>query len=96
MVLLALRGLPHGRTILSKTTLERQSLLNSHRQSRWITVDLGVRDKLKRTYIGIGSLLAEAPSHTTGHTGPYPAVRLIKADQELSIDNPNGNKQAYY
>jgi hypothetical protein len=39
---------------------------------------------------GIGSLLTEAPSHTTGHTGPYPAVRLIKAEQELSTDNPNG------
>ena len=40
MVLLALRGLPQGRTILAKRTQERQSLLNSHRQSRWITVDL--------------------------------------------------------
>jgi len=39
--------------------------------------------------IGIGSLLAEAPSHTTGHTGPYPAIRLIKADPELNSDNPN-------
>ncbi len=40
MVLLALRGLPHWRTILSKTRRKRQSLLNSHRQSRWITIDL--------------------------------------------------------
>jgi len=44
---------------------------------------------------GIGSPLAEAPSHTTGHAGPHPAVRLIKADQELSSDSPSGFKQAY-
>jgi hypothetical protein len=30
--------------------------------------------------IGIGSPLAEAPSHTTGHAGPHPAIRLIKAE----------------
>ena len=47
------------------------------------------------TPIGIGSLLAEAPSHTTGHTGPYPAVRLIKAAQERSSDNPHDFKQAF-
>ena len=28
--------------------------------------------------IGIGTPLAGRPSHTTGHTLPYPAVRLVK------------------
>jgi hypothetical protein len=42
MVLLALRGQPHGRTIVSKQRRKRQSLLNSHRQSRWITIDLAM------------------------------------------------------
>jgi hypothetical protein len=32
----------------------------------------------------LGGLLAEAPSHTTGHADSYPAVRLIKAEQELN------------
>ena len=31
-----------------------------------------------RHEIGIGVGLAASPSHTTGHTGPYPAVRWIK------------------
>ena len=44
---------------------------------------------------GIGSPLAEAPSHTTGHAGPHPAVRLIKAAQEPSSDNPSDFKQAF-
>ena len=30
--------------------------------------------------IGIGSPIAEAPSHTTGHAGPHPAIRLTKAE----------------
>ena len=43
-------------------------------------------------HIGIGSPLTEAPSHTTGHTGPYPAIRLIKADHQLSKYNPSDLK----
>jgi hypothetical protein len=31
--------------------------------------------------IGIGGSLTTPPSHTTQRTGPYCAVRLIKADQ---------------
>ena len=34
------------------------------------------------TPIGIGSSLAATPSHTTGHTGPYPAIRLIRTDTD--------------
>jgi len=30
--------------------------------------------------IGIGTPIAKRPSHTTGHTGPYPAIRLVKTD----------------
>ena len=33
--------------------------------------------KLKKISIGIGRSLAAPPSHTTQHTGPYYAVRLI-------------------
>jgi hypothetical protein len=32
-------------------------------------------------HIGIGGSLTAPPSHTTQHTGPYCAVRLIKAEQ---------------
>src|SRR6202047_199862 len=31
-----------------------------------------------RLTIGIGGNLAAPPSHTTGHTGPYPAVQRIE------------------
>ena len=49
--------------------------------------------KMRRFYlIGIGSPLAEAPSHTTGHAGPHPAIRLIKADHQLSKYNPSDLK----
>ena len=43
------------------------------------------------TYALAGGL----PSRTTGHTGPHPAVRLIKEDQEPSTDNPSDFKQAF-
>ena len=43
-------------------------------------------------HIGIGSPLAEAPSHTTGHAGPHPAIRLIKANHQLSKNNPSDLK----
>lgn len=36
----------------------------------------------KKTHMGIGSSLAATPSHTTGHTGPYPAIRLVKAETD--------------
>ena len=32
----------------------------------------------KDSEIGIGGVSRLLPSHTTGHTGPYPAVRWIK------------------
>jgi hypothetical protein len=35
-------------------------------------------------HIGIGSLLTEAPSHTTGHACPHAAGRLIRAKHQLS------------
>ncbi len=31
-------------------------------------------------HIGIGRSLTAPPSHTTVHTGPYTAIRLIKTD----------------
>jgi hypothetical protein len=37
--------------------------------------------KISKSPIGIGGSLAAPPSHTTQRTGPYCAVRLIKADQ---------------
>ena len=40
MIVLAPRDLFHWKTILKKERRKRQSLFNSHRQSRWITVDL--------------------------------------------------------
>ena len=48
-----------------------------------------------KDFSGIGSSLAEAPSHTTGHAGLYPTVRLIKAGQELSSDNPSDLHRVY-
>ncbi len=34
-------------------------------------------------HIGIGSSLATTPSHTTQHTGPYNAVRLIQGRNQF-------------
>ena len=53
---------------------------------------VGRNDVVRCPLIGIGSLLAEAPSHTTGHAGPHPAIRLIKADHQLSKYNPSDLK----
>jgi len=36
--------------------------------------------------IGIGTPLTRRPSHTTVHTGPYTAIRLIKA--KSAVSNP--------
>ena len=38
----------------------------------------------RRAPIGIETPLAGRPSHTTEHTGPYPAIRLVKT----GTDNP--------
>src|SRR5690242_20091502 len=47
VLLSPLRGLPREDR-LSRTTQERQSLVNSHRQSRWISFDLAdLRDRLR-------------------------------------------------
>ena len=46
VVLLDLRSQPYWRTILSKQRRKQQSLLNSHRQSRRITIDLVVQNCL--------------------------------------------------
>jgi len=37
-------------------------------------------------HIGIGTPLTGRPSHTTVHTGPYTAIRLIKA--KSAVSNP--------
>jgi hypothetical protein len=50
--------------------------------SEWRNLSDGRNDLVARlphsAAIGIGVGLAASPSHTTGHTGPYPAVRRIK------------------
>jgi len=35
--------------------------------------------------IGIGSSLTAIPSHTTGDTGPYPAIRLVRTATDKFI-----------
>jgi len=37
--------------------------------------------RLQTKHIGIGTPITKRPSHTTQHTGPYCAVRLIRQNQ---------------
>ena len=39
--------------------------------------------EIKKMHIGIGRSLTTPPSHTTQHTGPYCAIRLIKAENQV-------------
>ena len=42
--------------------------------------------------IGIGTPLKERPSHTTQHTGPYCAIRLIRQNQIQGNTSPSDLK----
>ncbi|GBD97846.1 MAG TPA: hypothetical protein ENG83_03460 [Nitrospirae bacterium] len=48
--------------------------------------------KNKKIDIGIGTPLAGRPSHTTQHTDPYCAIRLIRQDQSQGNIRPSDLK----
>jgi len=81
MVLLALQGLPHRRTILAKRTQERQSLLNSHRQSRWITVDL--EERLITFSVLIIEIVNEMPNTKAGN---HLSGQLVRSGTSVSLN----------
>jgi hypothetical protein len=43
-------------------------------------------------HIGIGRSLTAPPSHTTQHTGPYCAIRLIRQVQIQGNESPSDTK----
>jgi hypothetical protein len=52
----------------------------------------GLRNICGKPDIGIGRSLAAPPSHTTQHTGPYCAIRLIRQVQLQGNESPSDVK----
>jgi len=47
---------------------------------------------MNKPSIGIGTPLTGRPSHTTQHTGPYCAIRLIRQNQIQGNERPSDLK----